>query len=101
MLCSKLAWQAVWQRKEQFVNFLFSCACKKTGSDHPDSEENMLKFLFALQQSKGAHWQPTALQSGGTSPRGVKPNWGASLMDNRVGESPWCKALQLCILTGL
>lgn len=40
----------------------------------------MLKLMFALQQNKGVHWQPTALQSGVPSPRGGS---------NQTGEHLW------------
>lgn len=46
----------------------------------------MLKFMFALRQNKWAHWQ--LYNQVVLLLEGVKPNWGTSLMGNRVSQSP-------------
>lgn len=68
--------------------FSFLLCSQKTGSDHPDSEGNMLKFMFALQQGNGAHWKLTALQSGAPSPRGDQTKLGRISDGQRVRLSP-------------
>lgn len=96
---SKPAWEAVWQRKEQFLFFLFPCAWEKASSDHPDSETNMSKFMFALQQNKGGHRQLCSLVIL-VAPKGEQNKLGStSLLDIRVRQSPagmkWCSSAPL------
>lgn len=89
-------------KKRTICKFSFLLCLQKSGSDHPDSEANMSKFMFALEQSKGAHWQPTPLQSGGPSPRGGQTKLG-STSDGQQGETEpwWYEAVLLCTLTEL
>lgn len=58
--------------------------------------------MFALQQNKGARWQPTALQTGGPSLRRGQTKLG-SISGGQKGETEpwWYEAVQLCTLAGL
>lgn len=87
-LCSKPAWKAVWQRKEQFVNFLFSCVSKKQAQTTLILRQVCWSLCSHFSKIKGFPGSQQLCNQVFLLLEGVKPNWRASLMGKGMRQSP-------------
>lgn len=76
--------------KNKFVIFLFSCVNKKQAQTILILRQICWSSCLYFSKVKGFTGSQQLCNQGLTppSPRGVKPNWGVSLMGNRVRQSP-------------